>query len=130
MEDKLLGWLRMRLEPSDLDPDLQAYVVGVLDSMRRGGCRDLSDESVVLAYSLAVRTGEFVRFQTLADWTLWVSSFAPQSVAEPELIEQLGMMSYAACDRMMRGRWPVFAVLALRLPDVISVVRSHVFAAR
>jgi hypothetical protein len=127
MKDDLTEWLDERLRETPFDDDLRAYVFSVLEGFRHGGDRDLSDESIVLVYASAVQNGDFASFQRVGDWSLWVASYAPQSLAEPDVVEQLGMRSFDACDRLMMRKWPVFAQLAVTLPDVVFQVRQHVF---
>jgi hypothetical protein len=126
-KDDLTEWLDERLHEAPFEDEMRAYVFQVLESFRHGGDRDLSDESIVLLYAKAIQSGDFESFQRVADWSLWVASYAPQSLSEPAVVEELGMRSYDACDRIMMRKWPVFGQLAVQLPNVVITVRKHVF---
>lgn len=126
-KDELTEWLESRIEATELERDMKAYVFNVLDSFRQADSRDMSNESVVLVYADAVRCGSFVSFQRVADWSLFVASYAPQSLVSPDVVNELGMRSYDACDRLMNRQWPVFSRLASEFPFVVTCVRKHVF---
>lgn len=117
---ELEGWFHERLLALPNSPETIAYVAGVMKSLSRPKPGDdLSKHSIVLAYAEARNAGDFEAFQRVGDWVLWVGCVFPEAIAEERaLIESLGQLSYYACHRMMRGRWPVYEELADELPNI------------
>jgi len=106
-------------ELSDLrcGTDTRAYIVGVFSNAP--AC-DMSDESVVLAFSDARIKSDFVAYQRIGDWVLCTETFWPNRTNEP--IETIGRLSYHACHRLM-AKWPLYEELADELPYIVRRVR-------
>jgi hypothetical protein len=106
--------------------DTKAYVISVL-AKDVGPDTDMSKMSLVLAYEEARRTANFVVYQQIGDWVLWVSSVHPGAISEnQEVVQTVGRLSYSACNRMLRGSWPLYEELADNLP-VIAREINHRF---
>jgi hypothetical protein len=118
------AWFAERLRGLPYRPETLAYVAGVLKALghpRPGD--DLSDQSIVLLYADARRTGDFASFQRIGDWTIWVNAVMPQAVTGVEgVVETLGRLSYYTCYRLMPG-WVVYEELADELPRITARVR-------
>lgn len=126
--DQLIEWFQERLAALAVEEETRAYIVGLFSEMRRTDDhdREMSDESMVLAFATAVRVGSFQGFQRVGDWGLWVSVYAPESVESPDVVHEISMLSYDACDRIMLRRWPSFNELARRLPEIVESARRLV----
>ena len=106
--------------------DTKAYVISVL-AKDVGPDADMSKMSLVLAYEEARRTANFVVYQQIGDWVLWVSSVHPGAISEnQEVVQTVGRLSYSAGNRMLRGSWPLYEELADNLP-VIAREINHRF---
>jgi len=106
-------------------PETIAYVVGVLkaQAISKDGL-DLSNRSVVLEYADAVMTGDFVSFQRIGDWVLWVNIIMPTAFdGSQEAIESIGRHSYYSCHRILKGQWRLYEELADQLPTLALAVR-------
>jgi len=125
--DDLLEYLEERLACLDAAEDTVSYIISVFHAMNTSPDKDLSDVSVVLAYSAALQSGAFEGFQVVADWCLWASVYVPESLDSPDLIFDIGMKSYDACDRIVLKTWPCFNELSLRLPEIVYEARRSVF---
>lgn len=123
LQDDLSKWLNSELSKLKIDGPLRAYVFSVFNSFRIGGEKDLSNQSIVLLYSSAVFTGSFEKFQTIGDWSLWYLSFMSPLQNNASIIEELGVRSFDACDRLMKGQWPVFKQLSRELVSLTSSLR-------
>lgn len=102
----------------------RAYVVSVMAGMNPDAVFG-PGESVVLAYAEARAAHDFVRFQRIGDWVLWVEVWAPAYVArDRRVVESIGRLSYATCHRILRGTWPIYEELADQLPDIVAELRA------
>lgn len=120
---RLDDWFADKLDGLQCAPDTLAYVVGVLGKKRWEG-DILAGESIVLAFNDALVTSDFVSFQRIGDWVLWVDSVYPEYInGHRELIESIGRRSYYTCHRIMRGQWHVYEELADELPSIAEKVR-------
>lgn len=119
---RLEDWFGERLQGMEASDPVRAYVTAVFSSMKSAQ-DDMSRDSVVLAYSSARDKGDFAGFQRVGDWTLWVMTFAPESVCEKQLVVDLGRLSYYSCWRLMRKEWEVYEELADDLPDIFRRAR-------
>jgi hypothetical protein len=123
---RLDRWFAARLEPLRCGTDTKAYVTGVLSGIKADDLFGQRD-SIVLAFHEAKMTGDFVEFQRIGDWVLWVDSMHPAFIADHhDVIESIGRMSYYACHRIMRGQWRLYEELADDLPAIVYQVRKAV----
>lgn len=114
---RLDDWFDETLRTLSCRDDTKAYVVSVLT--RYGNIDDMSHKSVVLAYSEARKHCSFVTYQKIGDWVLWVSSVYPGAIStNKDLIQTIGRASYDACNRLLKGNWPLYEELADNLPLV------------
>ena len=125
---ELVEWFEERLENLQVLDETRAYMVGLFYDMHCGGDRDLSNESIVLVYAEAVQMGDFRRYQRCADWGLWVSVCAPESLEAPDVVTELSMSCYEACDRIMLRKWPAFNELATSFPVIVEDARHGMFS--
>lgn len=120
----LTDWFTAHLDGTGLAPPTKAYVVSVMAGMAPSGTFG-PGESVVLAYAEARSAHDFVRFQRIGDWVLWVEVWAPAYVArDHRVVESIGRLSYATCHRILRGTWPIYEELADRLPAIVTELRA------
>lgn len=118
-------WFADRLHGLRYSPDVIAYVAGVL-SRKRWENADMSKQSVVLAFHSASVTGDFVGFQRIADWVLFVETMYPEHLkGVQDVIESLGRQSYYSCHRIIRGQWRLFEELADELPTIAEASRKQ-----
>ncbi len=119
-------WFADRLDGLRCREDTRAYVTGVLAGFKVDGdmmCR----ESVVLAYTDARNRGDFVAFQRIGDWVLWVDAMYPQFIHDNrEVVESIGRLSYYTCHRIMRGQWHVYEELSDELPRLAYDIRHAI----
>ncbi len=107
------------------NPETIAYIVGVL-SKRRWDSDDLSNQSVVLTFQDACLKGDFVTFQRIGDYVLFIDTAYPEHFnGIRECVENVGRLSYQRCFRLMGGKWRVFEELADELPSLVSKVRRR-----
>jgi len=123
---RLDAWFTERLRTLDCSPETIAYVAGVLKAQAHPRhSEDLSNESIVVAYSAARSSGDFVSYQRLGDWVLFVDIAMPGSMGnQRDLIEVVGRLSYSACYRLVNRQWPVFDELSDRLPVLADAART------
>ena len=118
-------WFTIRLSSVRCSDNTKAYIVNVLSDA--SVLRDMSRDSLVIAYHDAKINVDFVKLQMLADWVLWVDSFCPASIRDNiGVTETIGQLSYYACHRLMRGRWVIFEELADNLPLIVDDIRRCV----
>ena len=120
------AWFSDRLQGLDgFRPETLAYVTGVLKAQgrpREGDC--MAGQSIVLAYSQARCSGDFVQYQRIGDWVLFLDVVLPDSIKdEREAVETIGRLSYLACYRLIRYKWDVYEELADQLPSLAMHVR-------
>ena len=101
--------------------DTRAYISSVLTQYKSSE-DDLSKISIVLAYAEAKKQSNFVNYKKIGDWVLWVSSTHPHFFDNRELVQTIGQLSYNACNKLLRGSWPLYEELADNLP----VITRHV----
>lgn len=120
----LTDWFADHLDGAVLSEPTRAYVVSVMAGMNPDAVFG-PGESVVLAYAEARAAHDFVRFQRIGDWVLWVEVWAPAYVARDQrVVESIGRLSYATCHRILRGTWPIYEELADQLPDIVAELRA------
>ena len=119
------AWFTERLQGLNYRPETVAYVAGVLkaqSSPKNAAC--MAGKSVVLAYADARQAGDFLQFQRIGDWVLFVDIVLPDSLKnEREAVETIGRLSYLACYRMLRYKWQLYEELADQLPVLAQHVR-------
>ena len=126
---RLDRWFADRLQGLRCREDTRAYITGVLSGFRSEG--DMSRESVVLAFADARQRGDFVAFQRIGDWVLWVEAMHPAAIQDNrEVVESIGRLSYYTCHRIMRGQWNLYEELADDLPRIAVCVRKEIQGAR
>lgn len=119
-------WFSERLHELDYRPETLAYVAGVLKA-QVSPCHgeSLAGQSIVLAFEHARSKGNFVEYQRIGDWILFVDVVLPDSIKhEREVVETIGRLAYYSCYRMMQGRWDVYEELADQLPVLAHHVRN------
>jgi hypothetical protein len=127
---RLDEWFSERLRGLRFSEETLAYVVGVLRTLGHP-CDgdDLSKRSIVLEYIDASARGEFIGFQRIGDWVLWVNVVMPEAVVnDKSVVETFGRLSYRACNRILRGKWHVYEELADELPVLVVKVRQKLVA--
>lgn len=125
--NELSAWFETRLKHVNVEEDTRAYIVGLFLEMSVSSAGDMSNESIVLAYANAIETGDFCLFKRCADWILWAGVHVPTNFESFELASNIGMKSYASCDRIMMHKWPVFKQLSSQLPEIIGNTRRKLF---
>lgn len=119
------GWFADRLKGLPHSPEAVAYVVGVLGKRRWEG-EDLSNSSLLLEYQAAALKGDFVGFQRIGDWVLFIDSVHPGHFnGVRDFVENIGRLSYYRCFRLMGGSWRVYEELADELPSLAAKVRRR-----
>jgi hypothetical protein len=114
-----------RLTGIPASPEAVAYVVGVLGKRKWDG-EDLSNQSVLLAYLDANERGDFVGFQRIGDWVLFIDSVMPAHFnGVREFVESVGRLSYYRCFRLMGQQWRVYEELADEFPRLVTSVRKR-----
>lgn len=126
---RLDKWFNDALQDMNRDPATVAYVVSVLKTMSNPSDDEvLAGRSVVLAFDHARSCSSFVEMQRVGDWVLWTSIVVPAHIqANRGLVEEIGKVSYAACDRFLRGSWRVYHELAKELPVIAAEAHSRLF---
>jgi hypothetical protein len=114
------------LQTLQYSPELLAYVGGVLKAQAHPRTEDnLVARSIILEFRQAMMTYDFVQYQRLGDWILWVDVMTPEYFAENRnMIDNIARLSYSACYNMMHGKWQVYAELADGLPVIAQRVRN------
>lgn len=119
---RLDNWFVERLQGLLCREDTRAYVTGVMADFKPTDV--LNDRSIVLEFAEARLKGDFVTYQRLGDWVLWVEAMQPELIQDNRVvIETIGRMSYYACHRIMRGQWLVYEELADDLPKIAMGIR-------
>lgn len=77
----------------------------------------------MLAYAEATGRHDFARFQRIADFVLWADVWCPEFIANQQVVESVGRLSYQACYRITMGAWPVYEELADGLPHIVRTLR-------
>lgn len=117
-------WFASGLSDLSCRPDTRAYITGVLARFRSDQVM-VRGESVVLEFHLAKQRGDFVSFQRIGDWVLWVGSIHPSYIDENRnVVETIGRLSYHTCHRMMNKKWVLFEELADDLSRITHDVRA------
>jgi|SRR5579863_3065113 len=107
-------------------PETVAYVVGVLGKKKWAAEDDLSRQSILLAYMDAMERGDFITFQRIGDWVLFIDSVMPNYFeGTREFVENVGRLSYLRCFRLMGNSWRVYEELADELPKLVVSVRRR-----
>jgi len=102
-----------------------AYVVGVLGK-RKWGEDDMSDQSLVIAFQDALLKRDFVEFQRIGDWVLFVDTVMPAHLhGVRDFAENVARLSYYECFRLMGQQWRVYEELADELPALVARVRHR-----
>ena len=83
----------------------------------------------MLAYARARERGDFASFQKLGDWVLWAETMVPKSFENFGLADTVGRRSYAACYRILQGKWQLYRELADELPEIVVQVRARLVKA-
>jgi hypothetical protein len=122
---KMDGWFADRLKGLPHSPEVVAYVVGVLGKRRWDG-EDLSNRSLLLTYQAATLVNDFVGFQRIGDWVLFVGSVHPSHFnGVHDFVENIGRLSYNRCFRLMGKQWRLYQELADELPSLVARVHSR-----
>lgn len=117
-------WFASRLQDVKCSEDTKAYVTGIMCRFRSAQ-DDMSNESIVLAYADAKRSGQFVTFQRIGDWTVWIGSMYPARIEQHrEVTESIARLSFYTCHRLLNGKWRVFEELADDLPKIVNDVHN------
>jgi hypothetical protein len=117
-------WFSSQLKHLRCSEDAKAYIVGVMVGYTKPR-HDMSKSSIVLEFDNARLTGDFVAFQTIGDWTLWMSSIVPKTdKSQRELVERFGRLSYYECYRLLKKQWRLYEELADDLPSIIYEIRQ------
>lgn len=102
------------------DEQIKAYVHNVCVKYITAE-NDLSDRSITLLYSDACNNGDFVMFNSIADWSLWTAIFQNERfLIHRCLYEAIGSRSYLVCNGFMKGQWPIFERLARNFSEIAS----------
>lgn len=117
-------WFTERVESVDASPAARAYVVSVLTSYVKP-FPAMNVDSVVMTYAEAKKTSRFDLYQTVGDWALWSSVFRRKD-EHKEVTVVLGSMSYAACHRIVLGKWDLYVELAENLHGIASSTRRAI----
>ncbi len=125
---KLDSWFAERLQTLNYGENTRAYVASVLAKFHPN--KDiLTNSSIVLSFNAAKLHGDFVAFQRIGDYVLWVDSIFPQHINEnKEIIELIGRMSYYRCHHIMRKQWLVFEELADEFPNIVNDIHEQIFS--
>lgn len=121
---RLDGWFAETLSGLRCQDETRAYVAGLLANFHHASAPDLSTQSVVLALADARLKGDFVAFQRIGDWVLWVDIVHPAFIKHHvDVTEAAGRQAYYCCHRIMMGQWQVYEELADELPRLARAIR-------
>lgn len=119
-------WFFDRLYGIDCSDDAIAYASRVLSHYAVSAVDDMSDRSLVVAFLDAKQQSEFVPYQKLADWILYVCCVHPTSVSSVMPIAlDIGRLSYGTCYRLVKRSWPVYEELSIDLSTIASSVHER-----
>lgn len=119
------AWFAERLQGLNYRPETVAYVAGVLKAQANPKMHEcMAGRSIVLAYIDAKEKGDFVEYQRIGDWVLFVNVILPESIQhEREAVTTIGRLSYYSCHRLIRYKWDLYEELADELPSLAMHVR-------
>lgn len=100
--------------------ETRSYIINVFSKVNNDN--DLSKKSLTLEYHEAKLKYSFEKFQTVADWILFVEVFFPNCLhdASKEYYYALGQNSYYFCYRIVNKQWKLYEELADQLPKLIK----------
>ena len=121
---ELSSWFDNLTRNLKCSQNTKAYVTGVL-TQYKSSIDDMSNQSIVVAYSEARISGNFVDYQRIGDWVLWISSVYPNAISsDKEVVQTVGRLSYNACHRILKGNWPLYEELADNLIGISQDVND------
>ena len=120
---RLDDWFANQLTDIKCSPMAKAYITGVFATKNADFVMS-KNESIVLAFHYAKESGDFLSFQKIGDWVLWVDSVNPTFIkGHHEITETIARLSYFSCHRIMRGKWPIYEELADNFPQIVNDIR-------
>lgn len=121
---ELSNWFDSITRNLKCSQNTRAYVTSVL-TQYKSSIDDMSNQSIIVAYSEAKISGNFVDYQRIGDWVLWISSVYPSAISsDKEVVQTVGRLSYNACHRILRGNWPLYEELADNLIGISQDVND------
>lgn len=103
----------------------KAYIVNTFTEYTSSS-NDLSKTSLTLEYKKALDSGDFEKFQQIADWLLFAKSMFPNSLvdASEEYYNTLARSAYYKCYIMLRRKWLVYEELAEGFPTFTKMINK------
>ena len=111
----LKEWFFDLVRPLSVSDDAKAYIIDVMARPERS---DLSKESIVIA---RVNAMNFIDYQRIGDWALWVGSMN-HSCEHRVVIETFGRMSYHNCYNLLGRKMSVYEELSQDLPIIVDQI--------
>lgn len=100
--------------------ETKAYIQGVyIEYVNKNNILSQKD-SITLKY---IEANQFVEFQELADWILFVRTTYPKSLrSTPNYYDSIAKSSYYKCHMLMNKKWLVFEELSDRFSDLVEAI--------
>lgn len=110
--------------------ETREYIKGILYEYLKTE-RDLSRESIVLAYYNAKTQYNFEKFKETADWIFWLKSVYPQHLENSgDLYSTIAQNSYYRCHIILNKQWPLFDEMADRFEYFTNALHENIFIPR
>lgn len=91
--------------------------------------KDMSKDSITLAYAQAKFKYNFEAFKDIGDWLFWAKTISPKHLnhASAEYYDAIAQNSYYYCYRIINKKWPLFEELADIFPEIVMQLHNTLF---
>ena len=98
----------------------KAYIVSTLSKPP-----DLSAQSITVAFAEAKSRQEFIKYQNIGDFLLFIETFYPEYLknASPEYFIAVAQVSYLACFKMTHRKISIYEELADRFKEIVKKLK-------
>lgn len=87
---------------------------------------DLSTQSITLLYKQAIESGQFDKFQIIADWLFFTKGMFPNALtgASEEYYTVIAQNAYYKCYLLLDRQWLIYEELADQFPYLTSSINE------
>jgi hypothetical protein len=107
--------------------DTKAYICNTFCKYKNAN-EDFSKKILTIEYSEAKFSGNFSKYQNLADWIFFIKSIYPNSLnnASEDYYYSLAQICYYKCYLLINKSWLCFEELADQLPTIIKRLHGEI----
>lgn len=108
--------------------EVKAYLSSLfLTMLEKSSENDIYNDSIVLAYLEAKKSGTFDRFRRVGDHITWTATVFPGRLsAHYDMAIDIARSSYYSCWRLLNKKWSLYEELGNDLPDIVMEARDKI----